>query len=527
MAGFWRNDRWVFMTILLASLPAMLIHLGDPPFIEDEGIRSLVALEMDLSGNYIAPTLNGEYYFKKPPLWNWILLLTFKLTGQVNEFTARIPTLFFLYVFCITIFLVYRKWVGSHHAMLNAIVFLTSGRILFWDSMLALIDICFSWVIFLMFVWIYAYHQKRKYTALYLGAYTLATIAFMLKALPALVFLAFTLLAVQIHGGTWRKLFSWNHLLGFGVLISTLSLYLLLYNQYYPIENLLSVFVDESTQRTVIEYGFLHSILQIFVFPFEMIYHFLPWSLFVLLFFHPHALHEIKKHPFITFAALVFVANIWIYWTSPEIYPRYLFMLSPLYFGVGIYLYECLSDHFMKRALNIGLLTLGVVVWLGSTVVLWVEPTHSMSGVWLKWLLPALPMLYFLNRMFRMPQQRIIAFTCFLIFARLGFSLIILPSRGENSKLVETRQDAQRIALEMTDQALYLYREDSMRYEASFYITNQTGEILRSKNALEAGAFYLVNPRRHPEVLQRFKPLDSLRIQRKEKYMYLIKVPTI
>lgn len=42
------------------SIPSFLWNLGSVAFIGDEAIRSLVAFEMKLSGNFIVPTLNGE-----------------------------------------------------------------------------------------------------------------------------------------------------------------------------------------------------------------------------------------------------------------------------------------------------------------------------------------------------------------------------------------------------------------------------------------------------------------------------------
>ena len=65
------SNKWFYIAAIFLLLPALLINLGILTFIDDEGIRSLVALEMKLSGNYITPTLNGEFYYNKPPLYNW------------------------------------------------------------------------------------------------------------------------------------------------------------------------------------------------------------------------------------------------------------------------------------------------------------------------------------------------------------------------------------------------------------------------------------------------------------------------
>jgi len=71
--------------ILVLLLPALLLRLGYMPHIDDEAIRALVALEMRWSDNWVTPTLHGDYYYNKPPLWNWLLALLFGMTGSEAE----------------------------------------------------------------------------------------------------------------------------------------------------------------------------------------------------------------------------------------------------------------------------------------------------------------------------------------------------------------------------------------------------------------------------------------------------------
>ena len=94
---------WLLILTLLA-IPAFLVNLGMPVFLEDESIRALVALEMDISGNFITPTLCGSYYYSKPPLYNWILWASFQVFGEASEWTARFPTILFLALFALLIY---------------------------------------------------------------------------------------------------------------------------------------------------------------------------------------------------------------------------------------------------------------------------------------------------------------------------------------------------------------------------------------------------------------------------------------
>ncbi len=513
----------LFYLLLLASVPILMINLGAVPFIEDEGIRSLVALEMDLSGNLITPTLNGEYYYKKPPLWNWIVLLSFKLTGQINEWGARLPMLVCLYAFTLSIFWSFRRHVSVDQAALTALCFLTCGRILFWDSMLALIDICFSWVVFLLFVWIIEKEKSKNYLALYLGAYLLTALAFMLKALPAIVFLGFTLLAVQIQGRSWKKLLSWQHGIGIGAFLSVIGLYLLAYHQYHPLQDLLAVFLDESTRRTAIEYGLIDTLRQMISFPLEMIYHFLPWSLALSLLLVRDLRKLLLDHAFMRAILIVFAANIWIYWISPQVYPRYLFMLMPLVFGLAMHLYHHTRSRKIKRLFEWLLFALGAAVTLGSVLLIFNPETSAVPGLLWKWGLTAGLMAVLLILMLRFRSYYLYLFCAFLFAARLGFSLIVLPARAVNSAGALTRTDALRIGQQWKDQDLYIYRSDTMRYEASFYLTKERGRVLPIREDAPAGSYLLVNPTKFSTLIRENHVLDSIRVRRSEEYTYLIK----
>ena len=129
----WKSiaDNRLYILILVLFIPASTINLGLLTFIDDEAIRALVALEMDLSGNWITPTLHGEYYYNKPPLFNWLLSLFFPWMGY-NEFTSRLVNVLCLWGFTATIFGLLRKEMGSKQAFLIALATFTCGRILFF-----------------------------------------------------------------------------------------------------------------------------------------------------------------------------------------------------------------------------------------------------------------------------------------------------------------------------------------------------------------------------------------------------------
>lgn len=517
----------VFWSFLAISLFPLLFHLDTTGFIEDEGIRNLVALEMDLSGNYFAPTLYGEAYLNKPPLWNWILLLTYKITGGPGVFNARLASIFFLLLFCATIFYGLRKQTGEKIALLSALIFLTCGRILFWDSLLSLIDICFSWVIFCMFLWIYHYGSKKRFGAMYSGAYALATVAFFLKALPALVFLGFSLIAAMLYWKEWRKLFALSHFLSFFLLALPLGLYLYIYNQTFPAEDLVLQYFSESTKRTAAEHSFGETLLHLALFPLEMMYHFFPWTLLLFMYLSKGAFASIRKNSFLLFGLLLFAANIWVYWTSPNVFPRYLFMFFPLLFTPAIYLYFSSGKAMVRKIIDILFLLLTFVFIAGSWAPHWVEDAQQISSLTLKSGLLTLMFIAGLILFIAKPGHRLFTMACMLLVVRLGFDFFVLPPRDTHTWEGGIRKTAMRVSELVKNEPLHILRFDHLTYNSGFYLTRERGEIITQSDSLVPGSFMIIEKDSFRQLELTHPILDSLQLFEKNRHAYVVRIPGV
>ncbi|OFZ19436.1 MAG: hypothetical protein A2Z20_05155 [Bdellovibrionales bacterium RBG_16_40_8] len=65
-------------------------NIGHLPLLEpDEGRYSEISREMNATGDYITPRLNGLKYFEKPPLQMWMTSLFYKVFGD-SEWTSRL-----------------------------------------------------------------------------------------------------------------------------------------------------------------------------------------------------------------------------------------------------------------------------------------------------------------------------------------------------------------------------------------------------------------------------------------------------
>ncbi len=87
------------MTRLKASLFLLLLWaaiylpgLGSTELKGEEGRRILPAITMLETGNWLVPYVGGKPFLRKPPLVNWMIAASFKMTGVRNEWTARLPS---------------------------------------------------------------------------------------------------------------------------------------------------------------------------------------------------------------------------------------------------------------------------------------------------------------------------------------------------------------------------------------------------------------------------------------------------
>jgi 4-amino-4-deoxy-L-arabinose transferase-like glycosyltransferase len=497
-AGLFGNlkSKQVFWGTALA-LPALYISLGMLPLIGDESIRALVSLEMMLSGDYITPTMDGELYFNKPPLFNWVLIGFFRLFNRSDEFIVRLPTTLFLLIYCYTIYWWTKRELGRQLGILAALLFITCGRILFWDSFLGLIDIAYSWLVFLNFMLIWHFIQKRNFTLLFIISYALIAITFLLKGLPSLVFQAITLLTVFIMNKETRRLFSWQHITGILLLVFITGTYYLLYHLKNPdqLERILIRLFTESSQKSAIGAGIRRTMLHLFTFPFELIYHFVPWTLLVIFVFHKKIFSKALTKPFIRFCLFVFLTNMVVYWLSPITYPRYLLMLFPLIFIVFLYIAKmhAISGtphyRFMKALLYWFMVSL--VLASGLLPVLFASHI-PVEKVYLKSLLVLAAgglVLFFFHR--TRSSGLLYSLGLALLISRVSFNLFLVPYRQSISWMDLCRKDAIEIAKYTKGQEMYLLT-DTITIPNVYYLTRERNEILRYKTSPVVGPYFIV-----------------------------------
>jgi 4-amino-4-deoxy-L-arabinose transferase-like glycosyltransferase len=217
-AGPWRWTPFAILFVLSGTLlyPCMSFHLFEP----DEGRYAQIPREMLTRGEWIVPTLQGEPYLDKPPLFYWLVMLSYALFGYHDGAARLIPALA-IHAAVLTTYVLGRRMVGERAAFWGALlltvspIFLGVGRLLVLDGLLTL------WVTMAIFAAYLA--QTREWIRL--GWWIAAALACALGVLTkGPVALVLVLVPLWAH----RRLvvsapISWRAWVGFGAIVAAVN----------------------------------------------------------------------------------------------------------------------------------------------------------------------------------------------------------------------------------------------------------------------------------------------------------------
>lgn len=433
---FQRHPGKVFFYLLLLAVPAFFINLGLQPLFADEPTRANVALEMILTHNYAVPKIGGEYYYNKPPLYNWVLAFFYLITGSYSEFVTRLPALIPLFLFAITIYYSVLYFLKDKRiAALSGILSLVYSRMISYDSMLGHIDIMYSWLTYISFMSIFYFYQKKQWFNLFFFSYLITAITFLMKGLSSIVFQGLTIITLLLYTKNIKKLFSWQHIISGIICLFIIGIYFYNYSLYN--KNLSEYFAaiwNQSSQRTAIQSGLGETIEYILVFVPDQLWQLFPCSLLVLFCLHKNFLKEIKTIPFLKYISLIFLINIVVYWASPLTRPRYILMLYPLLLIVFAHAYYTYRyEHpFLLKFFNTTIIILSILITFFIPAAFFAGLENYVSALTLKIVIVFSCCAFLSWCIFKSPSQKIIYLMAFMLIMRLGFSWFVLPHRYEN-----------------------------------------------------------------------------------------------
>jgi 4-amino-4-deoxy-L-arabinose transferase-like glycosyltransferase len=125
-----RADSRLLLVLIALCLFLFFFKLGSRALWDhDEGMHAVMARNMVETGDWVTPTFNGEAFFDKPVLFNWLGAISFEMLG-FTELAARLPAAILGLACVLLTYLLGRRMFGSTVAFLGGLVLATSGLFL-------------------------------------------------------------------------------------------------------------------------------------------------------------------------------------------------------------------------------------------------------------------------------------------------------------------------------------------------------------------------------------------------------------
>lgn len=478
------------LTLLL--IPALLIHIGLPQLYGEEPRRAVVALEMMLRGNYIIPTIHGEPYFLKPPFYNWILAAIYQVTGNPSEFNTRMTTVISLLLLGLIIFITGKKYVSTSFGALSSLLFITASGNLFFNSLLAEIDMFYSLVTYSGLISLFHFQQKKKYIPLFLVVYFLGAIGFLIKGMPSLLYTGLSLLVLLVVSGEWNKLFHWAHAAGILLFVLIVGGYLFIYSRQGDVITFILNLSVESGKRFSGD-TFLDYLKHFVLYPLDTLMNLLPASLLILFTFRKSFLQVIRKNSFMKFALLMLVIHFPIYWIPPGGRQRYIIMLYPFIIQIITYFFLLFSESDKKLSTVINrVITIALsLAAISCLAPIFMSNLDFIGGIiWIS-LAAFLSMLTILYIQIKFPGFSILAILLALVLLRFVFDLVVLPARSREGDSPVNKKAALDIVEIAKGKPLGIYQNTYFPMQSIFYLERERNEILPVYCEVEPGVFYI------------------------------------
>jgi len=175
-----KRETYLVLILLCVCLTLFFFRLGTRPLWDrDEGRHAVTSKEMVLNNDWITTTLNGEKFYDKTVLYNWLAALCYLVFG-FTELAARLPAAV-LGLGCVMVtYLLGRKMFGPTTGFLGGMILATSGLFVSLSrSPVHDISLAFFVTLALFFFYLGFTNEKRRRThfLLFYGSLGFAVLA--------------------------------------------------------------------------------------------------------------------------------------------------------------------------------------------------------------------------------------------------------------------------------------------------------------------------------------------------------------
>jgi len=262
--------------VVLCWAAIYLPGLGSLEIKGEEGRRILPAVTMLETGNWLVPQVGSEPYFRKPPLVNWLVALSFKITGQRNEWTARLPSVLSVLAVALAFLTVARASLGANGSLIAALIWMVNFGMIEKGRLIEIEALYVSLFGLGLVCWLSLWWQRRSAWLIWIVPSVFLGLGLLAKGPVHLLFFYAVVAAVLHRAGELRKLRHPAHFAGILIMLGIFAAWAIPCWLAMPGENLSQTWSVQLTGRfTGDDFKLGNWLLNI---PRGLAY-FLPWTL--------------------------------------------------------------------------------------------------------------------------------------------------------------------------------------------------------------------------------------------------------
>jgi hypothetical protein len=202
----------------------------------------------------------------------------------------------------------------------------------------------------------------------------------------------------------------------------------------------------------------------------------------------------VRNNSFIRFNLLVVLFNIIPYWSSPDVYPKYIMMLVPMVYTVFLYFFleSTERQHKLRQIFESILITAASLLTAGYLALPFVPAFSEVGFPFVKSLLLFLISSGVLYLLIRLKKHPIVLFAIILIIGRLAFDWFVWPQRAP--QYVKFEEAAYEVASITGNEPVKYFHAPMLQYGGSYYMTLAKWQIIGKENGEpKSGIFYITD----------------------------------
>ena len=175
------------------------------------------------SGDWLVPRVGSDPYLRKPPLLNWAIALSCKLSGGVSEWAVRLPSVLATFALAVTIVgIAGPRWLGQEGGLIAAIFFLVNFTMVETGRLAELEAIYVSVTGIALVLWMTSWRQEAGSWQLWLWPAPFLALGMLTKGPTHLIFYYGVVLPVLLFGKNARALLHPAHWLSLVLIVGAL-----------------------------------------------------------------------------------------------------------------------------------------------------------------------------------------------------------------------------------------------------------------------------------------------------------------